>query len=100
MNTERQPNELTWQEQTDERLDGIAEQLRGINERLGLLLEILTPQRDDGPTLDDLLAKIVTLIGEQRPVIRRIDRTTGKALDILEGRKPRADAQDDGAHEE
>jgi len=64
------------------------EQLRIIDDKVTLILAALTPKESDGPTLDDILARMVTLVTEQRPLLRRIDSTTGRSLDLLEGRLP------------
>lgn len=70
--------------------DDIRERLRAIEDKLSLIIEILAPEESDGPTLDEILGRLVTLIAEQRPLLRRIDLTTGKTLDIQEGRSPRS----------
>ncbi len=50
--------------------------LRLIAERLGLLLEKLTPQIGEGPTMQELLAELVRRVGENEAFLRRIDRRT------------------------
>jgi len=89
-------NDAPWREQVENRFDAVEEHLRTISDRLGLILTILTPDDQEGPTLDDLLARLATLIAEQRPILRRVDNTTGAALDLLEGRKPRRRADEEG----
>jgi len=64
------------------------ERLRAIDEKVAVILAALSPKESDGPTLDDILARLVTLVTEQRPLLRRIDRATGRSLDVLEGRRP------------
>jgi hypothetical protein len=59
------------------------ETLRLILERLGLILERLTPDAGDGPTLTDLLTELVGRVGENWAMLRRIDmRTQGMASDV------------------
>ncbi|MGF1277662.1 hypothetical protein [Acetobacter pasteurianus] len=85
-----EPNSFQWRAHVDEQFDAIHESLRALHQRQTLILELLTPEEREGPSLDDLLARIVTLIADQRPVLRRIDHTTGASLDLLEGRTPRS----------
>lgn len=69
------------------RLDEQDEEIRFINEKLSILIELLTPsEKGDGPTLDDILARLVELLRDQEPVITRIDHTTARNNDLLEGR--------------
>lgn len=89
-------NAIPWREHVENRFDAVDEHLRTISDRLGLILTILAPDDQDGPTLDDLLAKLATLVAEQRPILRRVDNTTGATLDILEGREPRGRPEEDG----
>ncbi|GBQ96680.1 hypothetical protein AA23498_2702 [Acetobacter nitrogenifigens DSM 23921 = NBRC 105050] len=90
MSNTPQPTEAEWRVHVDEQFDAVKEALRAIATRQDLILELLTPEKSDGPTLDELLARVVTLIADQRPILRRIDHTTGVSLDILEGREPRS----------
>ncbi|MBY4640663.1 hypothetical protein K6L44_11845 [Gluconacetobacter entanii] len=69
--------------------DDIRERLRMIEDKLSLIIEILAPKESDGPTLDEILGRLVTLVAAQGPLLRRIDFTTGRILDIQEGRTPR-----------
>jgi len=96
MDVQDMENAISWREHVENRFDGVDEHLRTISDRLGLILTILAPDEQDGPTLDDLLAKLATLISEQRPILRRVDNTTGATLDILEGRRPRGRSEDEG----
>ncbi|NHN93144.1 hypothetical protein [Acetobacter sicerae] len=75
---------------TASRDDDIRERLRAIEDKLSLIIEILSPEESDGPTLDEILGRLVTLIASQSPLLRRIDLTTGRTLDIQEGRSPRS----------
>ncbi|MBL7237951.1 MAG: hypothetical protein JJK57_15520 [Komagataeibacter hansenii] len=68
--------------------DDIRERLRMIEDKLSLIIEILAPKESDGPTLDEILGRLVTLVAAQGPVLRHIDATTGRTLDIQEGRAP------------
>ena len=52
------------------------EVLRSIAEQLALVLERLTPQASDGPTLQELLAELVGRVGDNGALLRRIDRRT------------------------
>jgi len=90
MNIQDTGHDIPWHEHVEARFDGVDEYLRTISDRLGLILTILAPGDRDGPTLDDLLARLATLIAEQRPILRRVDNTTGATLNILEGRTPRS----------
>jgi len=61
-----------------------------VDAKLTVLLELMTPKDKEGPTLDDILARMVEMLGDQAPYLRRIDTTTGRTLDHLEGRPVRA----------
>lgn len=102
MTESSEPTAPEWRAHVDEQFDAIHEALRGLHQRQTLILELLTPEDREGPSLDDLLARIVTLIADQRPVLRRIDHTTATALDLLEGRTPRPRSEtnsEDGSEE-
>ena len=75
--------------------DDLWERLRAIEDKLSLIIEILSPEDSDGPMLDEILGRLVTLIAAQNPMLRRIDLTTGRLLDIQEGRTPRSARTDD-----
>jgi len=47
--------------------------LRTVLERLNELVQLLTPKPSDGPTLDELLAGLVTLVSDQTVLLKRID---------------------------
>ncbi|WP_010518304.1 hypothetical protein [Komagataeibacter oboediens] len=75
--------------------DDLWERLRAIEDKLSLIIEILSPEDSDGPTLDEILGRLVTLIAAQNPMLRRIDLTTGRLFDIQEGGTPRSARPDD-----
>lgn len=50
--------------------------LRVIVERLGLIVEKLYPEETEGPTLQELLTELVSRVGDNGILIRRIDRRT------------------------
>jgi len=50
--------------------------LRLITERLCILLGKLTPEVGEGPTLQEMLAELVTRVGDNGALLRRIDRRT------------------------
>ncbi|MFT8720330.1 hypothetical protein [Acetobacter sp.] len=84
-----------WAAELQEGMDEQREELRSVSEKLSLLIEILSPKETEGPTLDDLLARLIEVVQEQNPILRRIDRTTGFTLDHLEGRPVRRDGDED-----
>jgi hypothetical protein len=52
------------------------EVLRLISEQLGIVIEKLTPEIGDGPTMQELLAELVVRVGDNGALLRRIDRRT------------------------
>lgn len=52
------------------------EALRQIRVDLARIIDILSPTVTEGPTLDDILAQMVTQIGQQGIVLNRIDGRT------------------------
>ena len=64
------------QEATAKILEGHGDLLRTIVERLGLILEKLCPEATEGPTLQELLAELVSRLGDQTVLLNRIDRRT------------------------
>ena len=50
--------------------------LRLICEQLAIVIEKLTPEAGDGPTLQELLAELVVRVGDNGAILRRIDRRT------------------------
>ncbi|NPD66327.1 hypothetical protein HN018_23435 (plasmid) [Lichenicola cladoniae] len=59
-----------------ETLNTQAQVLRLIAERLGVIIEKLTPAVSEGPTMQELLAELVTRVGDNAALLRRIDRRT------------------------
>lgn len=50
--------------------------LRAIGDQLDRIIEILTPPEHGGPTLDEILARLIGQIAEQNILLRRIDQRT------------------------
>ena len=50
--------------------------LRTVLERLDDLVELLTPKPSEGPTLDELIGGLVTLVSDQTVLLKRIDART------------------------
>ncbi|WP_424140222.1 hypothetical protein [Roseomonas chloroacetimidivorans] len=50
--------------------------LRLLLERLDQVVQLLTPKPSEGPTLDELLAGLVSLISDQAVLLKRIDART------------------------
>lgn len=50
--------------------------LRTVLERLDELIQLLTPKPTEGPTLDELLAGLVTLVSDQTVLLKRVDART------------------------
>jgi hypothetical protein len=57
-------------------LEAHGQVLRLISEQVGILIEKLTPDPGDGPTLQELLAELVARVGDNGALLRRIDRRT------------------------
>jgi hypothetical protein len=57
-------------------LEAHGEILRLVSEQLGIIIEKLTPELGDGPTLQELLAELVARVGDNGALLRRIDRRT------------------------
>lgn len=55
--------------------------LRTVLERLDELVQLLTPKPSDGPTLDELLAGLVTLVSDQTVLLKRIDARTAVLIE-------------------
>ena len=47
--------------------------LRTVLERLDELVQLLTPKPHEEPTLDELLAGLITLVSDQTVLLKRID---------------------------
>jgi type II secretory pathway component PulM len=57
--------------------------LRGISEQLTALTKAVTPPPKEGPTLDEMLMAIITLLREQGVVLTRVDdRTLALGVDL------------------
>ena len=50
--------------------------LRTVLERLDELVQLLTPKPSEGPTLDELIGGLVTLVSDQTVLLKRIDART------------------------
>ena len=51
--------------------------LRTVVERLDEIVALLTPKPGEGPTLDEMLARLIELVTDQTVLLKRIDdRTT------------------------
>jgi hypothetical protein len=50
--------------------------LRLLSEQLRIIIEKLTPEVGDGPTLQGLLAELAARVGDNGALLRRIDRRT------------------------
>jgi hypothetical protein len=57
-------------------LEAHGQVLRLISEQLRIIIEKLTPELGDGPTLQELLAELVVRVGDNTALLRRIDRRT------------------------
>ena len=65
--------------QTEQIAEAVVQQtamLRTVLERLDELVQLLTPKPSEGPTLDELLAGLVTLVSDQTVLLKRIDART------------------------
>jgi hypothetical protein len=79
---------------TQEEVGGIlaahGESLRLISEQLSVIIEKLTPEAGEGPTLQELLAELVARVGDNGVLLRRIDRRTDSMATSLPGDVVRA----------
>jgi len=50
--------------------------LRTVLERLDELVQLLTPKPSEGPTLDELIGGLVTMVSDQTVLLKRIDART------------------------
>jgi hypothetical protein len=76
--------------------------LRLISEQLAIVIEKLTPEAGDGPTLQELLAELVARVGDNGALLRRIDRRTESMAmslpdDVVRAMKGAAGANGHGA---
>ena len=63
----------------EEMASAIAQQtamLRTVLERMDEVIELLTPKPSEGPTLDELIGGLVTLVSDQTVLLKRIDART------------------------
>jgi hypothetical protein len=72
--------------------------LRLISEQLGIIIEKLTPEIGDGPTLQELLAELVARVGDNGALLRRIDRRTDSMATSLPDDVVRAMERASGAN--
>jgi hypothetical protein len=79
-------------------LDAHGEVLRLISEQLGVIIEKLTPELGDGPTLQELLAELVVRVGDNGALLRRIDRRTDSMATSLPDDVVRAIKEASGAN--
>ncbi len=76
--------------------------LRLIADQLSVLIEKLTPELGDGPTLQELLAELVAKVGDNGALLRRIARRTDSMSttlpdDVVRAMKGAAGANGHGA---
>ena len=76
-----------------------SQMLRLIAEQLRVLLEKLTPEIGEGPTMQELLAELVVRVGDNGALLRRIDRRTESMAMDLPGDVVRAMKGASGANE-
>ncbi|WP_159013278.1 hypothetical protein [Acidisoma sp. S159] len=96
-------NELTAEQaQIASTLAAQSQVLRLISEQLGIVIEKLTPELGDGPTMQELLAELVARVGDNGALLRRIDRRTDSIAtslsdDVVRAMKGAAAANGHGA---
>lgn len=86
-----------------ETLNTQAQVLRLIAERLGVIIEKLTPEVGEGPSMQELLAELVVRVGDNGTLLRRIDhRTESMAMslpdDVVRAMKGAPGANGNGAN--
>ncbi len=64
-------------------LEAHGQVLRLVSEQLRIIIEKLTPEVGDGPTLQELLAELVARVGDNGALLRRIDRRTDSMASSL-----------------
>ena len=57
-------------------LEAHGQLLRLVSEQLRIIIEKLTPEVGEGPTMQELLAELVARVGDNGARLRRIDRRT------------------------
>jgi uncharacterized membrane protein YccC len=72
--------------------------LRLLSEQLRIIIEKLTPDVGDGPTLQELLAELVARVGDNGAFLRRIDRRTESMATTLPDDLVRAIGRASGAN--
>ena len=87
--------------ETDQIAAAIGQQtamLRTVLERLDELVQLLTPKPSEGPTLDELLGGLVTLVNDQTVLLKRIDARTAVLVEPHLQARSSAVASDGGAN--
>lgn len=72
--------------------------LRTVLERLDELVQLLTPKPSEGPTLDELLSGLVTLVSDQTVLLKRIDARTAVLVEPHLQSRSSPTASDGGAN--
>lgn len=72
--------------------------LRTVLERLDELVQLLTPKPSEGPTLDELLSGLVTLVSDQTVMLKRIDARTAVLVEPHLQSRSSPTASDGGAN--
>ena len=72
--------------------------LRTVLERLDELVQLLTPKPSEGPTLDELLGELVTLVSDQTGLLKRIDARTAVLVEPHLQSRSSPKASDGGAN--
>ena len=75
-----------------------SEILRLLAEQLSIVIEKLTPEPGEGPTLQELLAELVARVGDNGALLRRIDRRTDSMATSLPDEVARAMRAASGAN--
>ena len=86
--------------QDDQTRAAIAQQtamLRTVLERLDELVQLLTPKPSEGPTLDELIGGLVTLVSDQTVLLKRIDARTAVLVEPHLRSVTTANGRDTGA---
>jgi hypothetical protein len=72
--------------------------LRVVSEQLSVVIEKLTPELGEGPTMQELLAELVARVGDNGALLRRIDRRTDSMATSLPDDVVRAMKEASGAN--